>query len=122
MSVRAGCEFLYFGCLAAFAFVGLVGLLFWSLKRARKRLRRDYVDGDDDGSKDLVLGRYYIATWRDRLDYIWFQILVSLLLLMEVGKQEEHLTDNSMLYNCICTNVFYGLLLLTRAGSLWRRM
>jgi hypothetical protein len=67
---RSGCEFLYFGCLAASAFLSLVGMLFWSLKRARKRLRRDCVEGNDDCSNDLVLGRYYIATWRDRLDYM----------------------------------------------------
>jgi hypothetical protein len=33
---RAGRNFLYFGCLVAFGFVGLVAMLFWFLKRSRK--------------------------------------------------------------------------------------
>lgn len=45
-------------------------MLFWLLKRARKRLRRNCVDEDEDISKDLILGRYCISTWRDRLDYM----------------------------------------------------
>ena len=28
------------------------------------------MDEDEDISKDLILGRYCIATWRDRLDYM----------------------------------------------------
>lgn len=70
---RAGCPFLYFGCFAAFGFVGAVAVMFWFLKQARKRLHDDHLTATDGGSASstngMPLGRHFIATWRDRLDY-----------------------------------------------------
>ena len=68
---RAGCNFLYFGCLVSFGFVALVAMLFCLLKKARKQLRNEFTENSDE-SNNVVLGRYYLATWRDRLDYMSF--------------------------------------------------
>jgi hypothetical protein len=69
--VLAGRNFLYFGCFAAFGFVGLVAMLFLFLKRSHKRLRKKFAETSDHeyDSKEVVLGRYFLATWRDRLNY-----------------------------------------------------
>ena len=68
---RAGCAFFYFGCVASFSFVVIVSLLFWVLKQARKQLHEETVSShsqSDMGAKP-PRGKYFIATWRDRLDY-----------------------------------------------------
>ena len=62
---RAGCAFFYFGCVASLAFVVVVAILFWLLKRARMQLHRD----TDNKAVNPPLGNHVIATWRDRLDY-----------------------------------------------------
>ena len=49
----------------------VVSLLFWVLKQARKQLHEETVSShsqSDMGAKP-PLGKYFIATWRDRLDY-----------------------------------------------------
>ena len=58
---RAGCAFLGFGLFAAFGFVGLVGVLFVLLKRARQDLC-------SHEKEEKHLGKSFIATWRDRMD------------------------------------------------------
>jgi hypothetical protein len=56
--VLAGRNFLYFGCFAAFGFVGLVAMLFLFLKRSHKRLRKKFAETSDHeyDSKEVVLG------------------------------------------------------------------
>ena len=66
---RAGCNFLYSSCLVSFGFVSLVAMLFSLLKNARKQLRNECIENSDE-SNNVMLGRYYLATWRDRLDYM----------------------------------------------------
>ena len=61
---RAGCAFLGFGIFAAVGFVGLVGVLFVLLKRARQDLCRHEETDKNNG----YLGKSFIATWRDRMD------------------------------------------------------
>lgn len=61
---RAGCIFFYFGCAAAFGFVGVVSIIFWYLKLARAQSRDKYLGNDEH------IGRHVFATWRDRIDYM----------------------------------------------------
>lgn len=61
---RSGCIFFYAGCVAVVGFVGLVALIFWYLKFARKESSEKHY-GDDE-----YLGTNVIATWRYRVDYI----------------------------------------------------
>lgn len=66
---RSGCIFFYFGCAASFGFVSMVAALFWILRRARQRLRDEAVNSNGSNNITRGIGRHFIATWRDRLDY-----------------------------------------------------
>ena len=63
---REGCIFLYCACFAVLGFVGFVGLILWILKHARMQSREQSLGSNS------YLGKYYLATWRDRFDYSRF--------------------------------------------------
>ena len=58
---RAGCIFIYCACFAVIGFVGFVGLSV--LKRARMQSFEQSL-----GNNSYLIGKYYLAMWRDQLD------------------------------------------------------
>ena len=64
---RAGCIFLYCACFAIIGFVGFVGFILWVLLKCARMQSREQSLGSNS-----YLGKYYLATWRDRLDYSRF--------------------------------------------------
>ena len=66
---RSGCIFFYFGCAASFGFVSMVAALFWILRRARQHLRDETICSNGSNNITRGIGRHFIATSRDRLDY-----------------------------------------------------